>query len=155
MPAIVSIAYSPTHLPAEPHDHYQRVPVTEAALVVGHGIQGDRKGSSPTRQLNIMSAEELAPLAAAGFKLAPGQMGEQIVISGLDLAALQPGAQFQLGATAVVEVHDHRNGCQRFEHIQGHSPKEAAGRLGVMAKVVTAGPIAVGDPVRLLTAETA
>ena len=94
-------------------------------------------------------------LAAAGFKLAPGQMGEQIVVSGLDLAALQPGAQFQLGATAVVEVHDHRSGCERFEHIQGHSPKEAAGRLGVMAKVVIAGPIAVGDPVRLLTAETA
>jgi len=155
MPAIVSIAYSPTHLPAEPHDHYQRVPVTQAALVVGHGIQGDRKGGSPTRQLNIMSADELAPLAAAGFKLAPGQMGEQIVISGLDLAALEPGAQIQLGEAAVVEVVSHRTGCERFEHIQGHPPTEAAGRLGVMAKVTTAGPIAVGDLVRLLSAETA
>ena len=155
MPAIVSIAYSPTHLPAEPHDHYQRVPVTEAALVIGHGIQGDRKGSSPTRQLNIMSAEALAPLAAAGFKLDPGQMGEQIVVSGLDVDALEPGAQFQMGETAVVEVVSHRSGCERFEHIQGHPPTEAAGRLGIMAKVTTAGPIAVGDPVRLLTAETA
>jgi len=155
MPAIVSIAYSPTHLPAEPHDHYQRVPVTQAALVVGHGIQGDRKGGSPTRQLNIMSADELAPLAAAGFKLAPGQMGEQIVISGLDLAALEPSAQIQLGEVAVVEVVSHRTGCERFEHIQGHPPTEAAGRLGVMAKVTTAGPIAVGDLVRLLSAETA
>jgi MOSC domain-containing protein YiiM len=155
MPAIVSITYSPTHLPAEPEDHYQRVPLAQADLVVGHGIQGDRKGSSPTRQLNIMSAEELAPLAAAGFKLGPGQMGEQIVVSGLELAALEPGAQFQLGPAAVVEVVSHRTGCERFEHIQGHPPTEAAGRLGVMAKVVTAGPIAVGDPVRLLSAETA
>src|SRR6266540_2655388 len=93
MSAIVSIAYSLTHLPAEPHDHYQRVPVSQAALVVGHGIQGDRKGGSPTRQLNIMSAEALAPLAATGFKIGPGQMGEQIVVSGLDLDALEPGAQ--------------------------------------------------------------
>jgi MOSC domain-containing protein YiiM len=155
MSAIVSIAYSPTHLPAEPDDYYQRVPVTQAELVVGHGIQGDRKGGNPNRQLNIMSAEELAPLAAAGFKIRPGQMGEQIVISGLDLGALEPGARVQLGETACIEVVSHRTGCERFEHIQGHPPTEAAGRLGVMAKVVTAGPIAVGDPVRLLTAETA
>jgi MOSC domain-containing protein YiiM len=155
MPAIVSITYSPTHLPAEPEDHYQRVPLTQAALVIGHGIEGDRKGSSPKRQLNIMSAEELASLAPAGFNLTPGQMGEQIVVSGLALGALKPGDQFQLGPSAVIEVHSHRTGCERFEHIQGHSPKEAAGRLGVMAAVVTAGPIAVGDEVRLLTPETA
>jgi MOSC domain-containing protein YiiM len=155
MPAIVSIAYSPIHLPAEPADYYQRVPLTEAALVVGSGIQGDRKGGNPNRQLNVMSSDELAPLAASGFNITPGQMGEQIVLSGVDLAALEPGARLQLGATAVIEVASHRNGCERFEHIQGHSPKEAAGRLGIMAKVVAAGPIAVGDPVSILAAETA
>ena len=155
MPAIVSIAYSPTHLPAEPEDYYQRVPVPEAVLMVGHGIQGDRKGGHPNRQLNIMAAEELAGLAPAGFKLAPGQMGEQIVVSGLALAGLQPGDRFQLGASAVVEVAEHRHGCERFAHIQGHAPSEAAGCLGVMARVVAAGPIAVGDEVRLLSAETA
>ena len=155
MNAIVSIAYSPTDLPAEPEDHYQRVPVSEAALLVGHGIRGDRKGGSPKRQLNIMSAETLAVLAQAGFQTAPGQMGEQIVISGLDVNALAPGTQVQLGDTACIEVISHRTGCDRFEHIQGHAPSEAAGRLGAMAKVVTAGRIGVGDPVRLLTPEAA
>ena len=155
MPAIVSLAYSPTHLPAEPHDHYQRVPLTQAELTIEGGIRGDRKGGNPGRQLNIMSADELAPLAAAGFKLAPGQMGEQIVVSGLDVDALEPGDQFLMGETAIVEVVSHRSGCERFQHIQGHPPIEAAGRLGVMAKVTTAGSIAVGDPVRLLSAETA
>ena len=155
MSAITSIAYSPAHLPAEPADYYQRLPVSEAALVVGHGIQGDRKGGSPNRQLNIMSAEALGELAAAGFKTDPGQLGEQIVISGLDAGALVPGARVQLGETACIEVISHRTGCERFEHIQGHPPSEAGSRLGVMAKVIAAGPIAVGDAVRLLTAETA
>ncbi len=155
MSELVSIANSPTHLPAEPADFYQRVSVTEADLVVGRGIRGDRKGGSPTRQLNIMSAEALAELAGSGFKIAPGQMGEQLVVRGLNVDALAAGAQFQIGAAAIVEVVSHRTGCERFEHIQGHAPSEAAGRLGVMAKVVAAGPIAVGAPVRLLTPETA
>jgi MOSC domain-containing protein YiiM len=155
MSTIVSIVYSPTHLPAEPEDYYQRVPAAEAELKVGKGIVGDRKGGSPKRQLNIMAAEELAALAALGFQTGPGQMGEQIVLSGIDLAGLEPGARVQLGETACIEVVSHRTGCDRFEHIQGHARGEAAGRLGVMAKVVAAGPIAVGDAVRLLTPETA
>ena len=155
MSEIRSIVYSPRNLPAEPDDHYQRVPVAEAELLVGRGLRGDRKGGSPKRQLNLMSAETLAALAQAGFQTGPGLMGEQIVISGLDVNALEPGARVQLGETACIEVVSHRTGCERFEHIQGHSPSEAAGRMGVMARVVTRGHIAVGDPVRLLAPEAA
>ena len=42
MPAIVSIAYSPTHLPAEPEDHYQRVPLAHA----GEGVTRLRASAS-------------------------------------------------------------------------------------------------------------
>jgi MOSC domain-containing protein YiiM len=149
MAKIVSIAYSP--LDAEPHpaDAYQRVPMAQAVLVVGQGIQGDRKGRSPKRQLNIMRAEVLEAMQAEGYKTAPGQMGEQLVIGGLAPDALKPGARLLVGASAQVEVLSLRTGCERFEHIQGHSPEEAAGRLGMMARVVAGGPITVGDPVRL------
>ena len=155
MSEIRSIVYSPRNLPAEPHDHYQRVPVAEADLLVGRGLRGDRKGGSPKRQLNLMSAEALDALAQQGFQTGPGQMGEQIVLAGLDFAALAPGTRLQLGSAATIEFIKDRTGCERFEHIQGHSPSEAAGRMGVMARVVTRGHIAVGDPVRLLAPEAA
>src|SRR5215831_17936530 len=91
MPTLTSIVYSPKMDYEEPADHYLRVPVTMADLVAGHGIRGDRKGSQPDRGLNVMSAELLAGLAEEGFKTAPGQMGEQLVLSGLDFFSLAEG----------------------------------------------------------------
>ena len=154
MPNIASIVYKPKGLGDDPETHYLRVAVDEAELVAGRGIKGDLKGT-PNRPLNIMSVETLAALAGEGFKTGPGQMGEQIVFSGLDVDALAPGDRVQIGAEAVVEILSHRTGCSRFEAIQGHSPSLVQGRLGVMAKVVTGGPIKVGDTLTVLAAAPA
>jgi len=103
--------------------------------------------------LNIMSFEALWALREEGFQTEPGQMGEQIVIRGLDVGRLAEGDGLQIGEHARVEIVSHRTGCERFEHIQGKSPRLAAGRMGVMAKVVAAGAIRVGDPVKVLRAD--
>lgn len=145
MATIVSITYSPTELPAKPKDAYTRVPLQTATLVEHYGIEGDRKGGSPKRQLNVMSQENLRDLSENGFTIAPGQMGEQIIVEGLDLSTLATGERLQLGADAIIEITDRRNGCARFEHIQGRAPTEAKGLLGIMAKVITGGTIKVGD----------
>jgi MOSC domain-containing protein YiiM len=150
---IASIVYKPEGAGSDPDDHYLRMPLTSAALVVGHGIAGDRKGGHPKRQLNLMSFGTLRALQAEGFNTRPGQMGEQIVIRGLDVGTLAEGDQLQMGAQARVEVVSHRTGCERFEHIQGKSPQMAAGRMGVMARVVAGGVIRVGDAVKVLRAE--
>ena len=97
-----------------------------------------------------MSFETLEALHEEGFSTQPGQMGEQIVIQGLDMGKLAVGDRLGIGDSAIVEVVSHRTGCQRFEHIQGKTPQQAAGRMGVMAKVVSGGMIVVGDPVKLL-----
>jgi MOSC domain-containing protein YiiM len=150
MAQLVSIVYTPRHDYQEPPDYYLRVPVSTAELVAGHGIKGDRKGSNPKRGLNVMSAETQAGLAQEGFKTAPGQLGEQLVISGLDFAGLTPGACLQIGAEATIEYLDNRIPCERFEHIQGRPRQTATDRVGFMARVLTGGRIKVGDPVSLL-----
>jgi MOSC domain-containing protein YiiM len=55
-----------------------------------------------------------------------------------------------VGAEAVIELVKPRTGCDRFEAIQGHPPSEAAGRMGVMARVLRSGSIQVGDEVKIL-----
>lgn len=155
MPTLSSIVYSPASGETEPLDHYQRVPLAQATLTVKRGIEGDRKGSHPDRQLNVMTAEVLAGLRAEGYQTGPGQMGEQLVISGLDLNALAPGDRVQLGAEAVIEVVKPRTGCDRFEAIQKLTRQPAAGRMGQMCRVVVGGAIAVGDPVRVVAGEPA
>ena len=146
---VTSIVYKPESTVSDPDTHYVRVPVDSANLISGYGIEGDCKGGHPKRNLNIMSFETLEALHEEGFNTQLGQMGEQIVVEGVELGKLTEGDRLQIGAQAYVEVVSQRTGCQRFEKIQGKSPKLAAGRMGVMARVVTSGKIAVGDPVKL------
>lgn len=147
---VSSIVYKPESMDPDPETRYLRTPVETANLVVGHGIEGDRKGGNPKRNLNIMSFETLEALREEGFSTLPGHMGEQIVVQGLDIGKLAKGDQLQIGGTALVEVISHRTGCRRFERIQGKTPELAAGRMGIMAKVITEGRIHVGDPVKRL-----
>lgn len=153
MAEIYSIVYTPANVERHPKDYYARVTLQEATLTVTHGIAGDLKGGHPKRQLNVMSYETLQRLRVEGFKTAPGQMGEQLVLKGLDVDALKAGEQLQIGAEARIEVLEPRTGCDRFRRIQGKDPQLVQGRMGVMAKVVAGGVIRVGDPVQVLQGE--
>jgi MOSC domain-containing protein YiiM len=133
---------------------FLRLAVTEANLIAGYGIEGDRKGGNPKRQLNIMSAETLAVLQSEGYDTTPGAMGEQIVISGLAVETLEAGAVLKIGDEAQIEVLIKRNGCDKFAAHQGFPKENTVGRLGVMAGVLTSGLIRVGDPVRVDQSQT-
>ena len=150
MPEIYSIVYKPKDAGIDEADAYARVPLQKALLRSGSGIEGDLKGSHHNRQLNIMCYETLASLSRDGFKTEPGAMGEQIIITGLDLVDASPGTLVRLGETAQIEVLEPRTGCDRFEHIQGLSRSLAQKRMGVMARVVQNGEISVGDSVTVL-----
>lgn len=153
MGRVVSIVYCPRDTQdRRPMGHYARVPLENARLVEGQGVEGDLKGRSDSRQLNVMCAEVLEELRGEGFKVGPGEMGEQIVVEGIDPETLLKGTRLQLGR-AVIEVGIPRTGCSRFEMIQGRPKQSVAGRLGVMARVVEGGEVAVGDEARLLPSE--
>jgi MOSC domain-containing protein YiiM len=147
MVKIVSIVHTPAGIDPRPPDHYARVPLEVATLEAGRGIVTDRKGSRTERQLNVMAAETLAQLGVEGYRAAPSQMGEQIVVAGLDVNRLAAGTQLRLGDAAVIEVQKPRTGCDRLRQIQGCTPAQVAGRLGVMARVLIGGTIRVGDGV--------
>lgn len=154
MPTIISIAFSPPADDPRPKDQYHRISAHQAHLLEGHGIEGDRKGKSLRRQINVMAAETLRVLQNEGFQTGPGEMGEQIVIEGIKVDALRTGSRIQLGPSAIIEVTMPRTGCDRFEHIQGKLKRLVRGRLGVMVRVVVGGPIAVGDTVSVMPSLT-
>ncbi len=150
MGEITSIVYKPQHVDFKPLDRFSRVPLEQARLVKDYGIEGDRKGGHPQRQLNILFSAHVEQLRAKGFKTAPGQLGEQIVLSGVDVAQIVPGTILQLGTLAQVKVVEWRNGCERFSRIHGLPYQEADGLLGVIATVVHGGKIRIGDAVKVL-----
>lgn len=149
MPHLVSIAYTPADVEPHPADRYARVPHPHARLIERRGIEGDTKSRGGRRQLNVMFAPMVEQLRDEGFFTAPGQLGEQLVIAGLDTAMLPVGARLQIGADAVIEVTMPREPCSRFAHVQGQPKELGIGRIGVMARVVRSGDIAIGDPVHL------
>ena len=147
---IVSICYQPdmSHLETQ---KFNRVPVESAELIQGHGIEGDRKaGRNPKRQINIISTDSIAVLGEIGFKTNPGELGEQLVVDGIDVMSLPIGTQIQLGDSAMIELTMVRTSCEWLELIHGQSMHDATDRVGKLAKVVQSGTIRVGDPVRVL-----
>jgi SAM-dependent methyltransferase len=96
---VVSIVHTPAGIDPRPPDHHARVPLDVATLRAGRGIMTDRKGGRPERQLNIMERETLDRLGAEGYRTAPGAMGEQIVLSGLDVDRLPAGTRCDSGGS--------------------------------------------------------
>ena len=145
--------------------------VLSIRLLAGLGVAGDAHAGStvqhrsrvardPTqpnlRQVHLMGAELFEELAAAGFAVGPGQLGENVTTQGIDLLALPAGARLLLGATAVVAVTGLRNPCQQINAFRpglmaAVLGRDAAGDLvrkaGVMAVVLAGGEVAVGDAI--------
>jgi MOSC domain-containing protein YiiM len=99
-----------------------------------------------------MSAEVMVALGGEGYLVEPGLLGEQLILSGIDVNALPVGSRIQIGGEACIELTEPRTGCAKFERYQEKSPQGAAGRLGMMARVVSSGAIAVGDAVQVVSA---
>lgn len=151
MAHISSIVYQPREYPEGTHESdYIREPLQTATLIAKHGIEGDLKaGHHPDRQLNVLSQEWLDRAAQKGYKTAPGQFGEQIIVTGMEVLDLAPGTRLQIGDQAVIEVVKGRTGCTRFEAAQEKQIGDL-GALGILARVVTGGTIAVGDSVSVV-----
>jgi MOSC domain-containing protein YiiM len=139
-------------------------------LIAGEGVEGDahrgvtvkhrsRVAVDPTqpnlRQVHLIHAELFEELAAKGFTVGPGQLGENVTTRGLDLLGLPEGARLAFGG-AVIAVTGLRNPCAQ---IDGLAPGLMAALLdrapdggiirksGVMGIVVEGGEIRPGDPI--------
>lgn len=112
------------------------------------------------RQVHLINAELLDELRDRGFDVAPGAMGENILVRGLDLLALGAGTELALGTEARIEVRGLRNPCKALEEI-GAGMMQATlvhasdgtliRRAGVMGIVLRGGVVRRGDPVDIVS----
>ena len=142
-------------------------------LLEGLGVEGDahcgatvkhrsRVAVNPDqpnlRQVHLIHGELHDELAAAGFSVRAGDMGENVTTRGIDLLGLPVGARLHLGDTAVVEITGLRNPCPQLDAFQPGLLAAVLGRddqgnlirkAGVMGVVLTGGPVRPGDPIRV------
>jgi MOSC domain-containing protein YiiM len=150
---------------------FSKAAVERIVLLAGLGVEGDahagaavqhrsRVAADPTapnlRQVHLIQAELFDELRAAGYDVAPGQLGENVTTSGIDLLGLSRGAVLRLGPEAAVEITGLRNPCAQINAFSPGLLKEVLGRdadgglvrrAGVMAIVLAGGAVAPGDAI--------
>jgi MOSC domain-containing protein YiiM len=141
---LASIVFSP-----QPGS-FNRHPLPEAMLLSGYGIDGDRKGGHPNRNLNVMDQEMLNTLAAEGYPTGPGVLGENLILAGVDISSQPEGSRLRIGLEAVIEIVRLREPCYKLTALDPRMPDSVVERVGVMARVVESGVIRVGDAVAVI-----
>lgn len=140
-------------------------------LLAGLGVEGDvhagvtvkhrsRVAQDPTqpnlRQVHLMHEELFAEVGEEGFRVAPGELGENITTRGIDLLGLPAGTLLRIGADAVLEVTGLRNPCLQIDAFQNGLLKQVVGRdeagnivrkAGIMSIVKAGGVVRPGDPI--------
>lgn len=163
---VVSVSTSRTHSFTKPR-------ALSLTLVAGHGVVGDahfgatvkhrsRVARDPTqpnlRQVHLMHRELFDELAAQGFAVGPGELGENVTTEGIDLLALPAGTRLAIGDEVVLEVTGLRNPCVQIDRFQRGLMKAVLGRTregalvrkaGVMSVVMTGGEVRAGDAIGL------
>ena len=163
MAHVVAVHRSPEHTFSKPS-------TDSIELLAGLGVTGDahmgarvkhrsRVKMDPTqpnlRQVHLIASETLAEANAAGFDVAPGDLGENITTSGLDLIDLPVGTTLRIG-DALLALTGLRNPCVQIDAfadgLQGQMlDHDADGRLirktGVMSVVLRGGIVSTGDAI--------
>lgn len=155
-------------------DHgFSKPAVDEIRLLAGIGVEGDAHAGStvqhrsrvrrdPTqpnlRQVHLIAEELRTELAADGFTVDGGDLGENISTAGIDLLALPLGTTLRIGAEALLAVTGLRNPCYQIDDfarglLSRVALREDDGsvvlRAGVMSVVVQGGAVRAGDPIQV------
>ncbi|MFF7985388.1 MOSC domain-containing protein [Streptomyces sp. NPDC007901] len=142
-------------------------------LLAGLGVEGDvhagvtvkhrsRVAQDPSqpnlRQVHLIHEELFAEVSDSGFRVAAGELGENITTRGVDLLGLPTGTLLRIGERAVVEVTGLRNPCLQIDGFQQGLLKHVVGRdesgrivrkAGVMSVVKVGGVVRPGDTIRV------
>jgi MOSC domain-containing protein YiiM len=88
----------------------------------------------------------------------PGQLGENITTTAIDLLSLPRGARLRIGNTAELEITGLRNPCAQINGLSAgllkqlvftHDHGEVIRLAGVMSIVLRGGEIRSGDSIRI------
>ena len=149
-----------------------KTPQLSIRLLQGRGVEGDahcgervkhrsrarfNPGLPNLRQVHLIHAELFEELAGKGFDIVPGELGENILTSGIDLLTLSKGTILAIGE-ARIELTGLRNPCIQLERhkaglMEAVLDRDAEGNLirkcGVMGVVRAGGEVSAGDAISL------
>lgn len=163
---VEAVSKSPTHTLIKKNEQ-------QITLLKGLGVEGDahqgitvkhrsRVAKDPTtlnvRQVHLMPSELFEELALKGINVNPGEMGENISTTGIDLIKLPLDTILQIGKVARIQITGLRNPCSQLNNIndqllkavlQKNEDGTIVRKAGIMAIVLDGGIIEVGDDITI------
>jgi MOSC domain-containing protein YiiM len=164
---VVSVNVSAVH-------RFSKTPQPSIRLLEGLGVQGDAHSGTTVahrsrvrkdpdqpnlRQVHLLHTELFDDVARHGHQLLPGDMGENVTTTGVDLLALPRDTVLRLGDEAEVLLTGLRNPCFQIHNfsrglLKHMFDRDAEGRVvrkaGVMAVVRRSGLVRAGDTVSVV-----
>jgi MOSC domain-containing protein YiiM len=135
-------------------------PVTECRVTEA-GLEGDRQRDlhfhgGPSRAVCLYPLESIEALQREGHPIAPGTIGENLTLSGIDWSLMVPEAHLQVGEvelqlTKFAAPCTNIAGSFRDRDFSRVAQKLNPGWSRICARVVSGGIVRVGDPVRIRT----
>ena len=122
---------------------------------VQHRSRVRRNPQQPNlRQVHLIHSELLTELRRKGFRVDPGNLGENITTAGIDLLSLPTDTVLRIGADAAIRITGLRNPCAQIEQFQtgllaAVLDRDGWGNLvrkaGVMGVVIADGTVKPSD----------
>ncbi|MEJ2887514.1 MOSC domain-containing protein [Actinomycetospora aeridis] len=130
----------------------RRAPMASVPRVqaeAGRGVVGDRYHGTRHRHVSVQSRDELAAAAEAYGAPVPEELTRRTLTLDHGVVPTEPGARLTVG-DVVLEVVRRAAPCRVMDTEIGPGAARALhGRGGAICRVLTSGPIAVGDEVAL------
>jgi molybdopterin adenylyltransferase len=123
--------------------------VDRVRLLPSEGVEHDAHAGHPYRQVSILDETDIEEARAKGVDLRPGAFGENVVLRGVDLAALGIGSRLAIG-DAELEVTQVGKACHTRCSIYDATGDCVMARRGVFARVARGGEVVCGAPVAVL-----
>ncbi len=143
-PTVISVNISPGGIP--------KLPV-EVGRVTVDGLVGDAhdhdKHNTPIQAVSMLDLEDLDDLRNEGYDVAPGVLGENLTVRGLNVDALQPGDRLSLSGGLELEYTKARKPCFVLDAIDPQLKKVVVGRCGGYAKVIISGEVRAGETINV------
>jgi len=159
-----SLSISPQHT-------FSKALTQQVEVIKGIGLKGDahagikvkhrsRVAKDPNqpnlRQVHLIHLELLKALAKKGYKVNPGDLGENITTVGIPLLDLPKDTILNIGTTVAIQITGLRNPCHQIDKFQKGLLKEVVGKndtgdiirmAGIMAIVLEGGTITINDEI--------
>lgn len=162
---VIAVSFSSKHT-------FSKDNKTIIKLVKGLGVEGDahfgstvkhrsRVAQDPSqpnlRQVHLIQNELFEELTDR-FDIKPGQLGENITTSGINLLELPTDTILYIGESAIIKVTGLRNPCAQIDHfkpglLKAVLDKDSDGNLirkaGIMGVILQGGEVKPGNSIRV------